>query len=30
MIPGDLLERIPEAILRVKAGKQAGFVRMID
>ncbi len=30
MLPGDLIECLPEAIMRVKAGKQAGFVRMIE
>jgi NAD(P)H-hydrate epimerase len=30
MIPGDLIECIPEAIMRVKDGKPAGFARIME
>ena len=30
MLPGDLVECLPEALMRTKEGKQAGFVRSIE
>ncbi len=30
MLPGDLVECLPEALIRTKRGKQAGFVRVIE
>jgi NAD(P)H-hydrate epimerase len=30
MLPGDLVECLPEALIRAKSGKQAGFVRVVE